>query len=305
MKQNIIRWYASSNWFAQFLKGISVIVLITLMPACETASKREKAAKAIKMQADMVANVDQLESSITVLTGQIEELNERANRLSKKISKMELGTSLQNDLLERSIATNVRLEVLNAKLNSLNAETMAFIKLMEKKHGISKSAHQSEVNRTLARIVSNDANTEVAIKNSAKNTSNTPIGKLLPHELYEKAYRAFLKGKHKDAIKGFTRYLSKFPESELSDNAAYWLGEAKFRIPDYKGAVTAFDSMAARYPASKKAPTAILRSATASFKIGDKKGGFHRLRSIVELFPETKEAMVAGEKLKQESKSSN
>jgi TolA-binding protein len=63
--------------------------------------------------------------------------------------------------------------------------------------------------------------------------------------------------------------------------------------------------MAARYPASKKAPTAILRSATASFKRGDKKGGFLRLRSIVELFPETKEAMVAGEKLKQESKSSN
>ncbi len=253
--------------------------------------------KNVKVQADISANLEQLHATITALTGQIEELNARSQMLSDRMDKLGSGLPSQQQVIENTRAANIRLERINDRLKTLSAETLAFIKLMERRSKISKRSHRQAVEEILGK---GESQTMATDKRSKKTVPQRPAES--PEELYQRAYNAYLSGDYDVSIKGFTEYLKRYPQTALSDNAAYWIGESYYGKAYYGDALKAFDEMVENYPKSNKAPAALLKSAYAMIKLSNEQAAAERFGRIIEQYPTSNEAILASERL--ESKKS-
>ena len=245
--------------------------------------------RSMKLQADVAANLDELNNSITTLAGQVAEINARAQMLSDKMNKIEHGDSGKR-ALDNVRAVNIRLEKLNFRVESLSNELVAFARLMEKRSGISRRAHKREVESVSRRSKEND---QAPAKPKAAEVKET----VEPGQLYQRAYNSYLRGVYDKAIGGFSEYVKRYPNTELSDNAAYWMGESYMEKADYKEAVAAFDNMVENYPGSNKAPSAMLKSAEAMDKMGDQAGAEVRLKLVIERYPTSREALTARQRI--------
>jgi tol-pal system protein YbgF len=116
---------------------------------------------------------------------------------------------------------------------------------------------------------------------------------------YERLLAAFREGDLEGARKGFTAFLSRYPNSDLAPNARYWLGESHYGKKDYKQAIDAYDRVELDYPQSEKVPAAILKKGYAYLALKDKKRATSAFRQIVTLYPKSPEAEKAGDKLSQ------
>ncbi|HEB72852.1 MAG TPA: tol-pal system protein YbgF [Nitrospirae bacterium] len=290
---------------------VTVFFLITLISVsgCESSAKKDAMLikmdsisdkvgflyKNAKVQADMAANLNQLQDSIAALTGQIAELNERTQMLSGRIENVERSASTRR-VGEDVKSANIRLEKISESLESLSAHIHAFIHLMEKKSGISRSRHRKAVIAVLNSGESGEmippdepGNINKFNKETKGRESRTPEG------LYQQSYGFFLQGEYDKAISGFRGYLSRYPDTDLSDNAAYWIGEALYGKADYSGASKSFDDMAESFSASNKAPSALLESAKSLLQLDEKEEAVKRYNLIIERYPTSSEAIIATE----------
>jgi len=290
---------------------VSVVFLITLVfiSGCESSGKKEAMLLKIdaiddkveflynntKVQADMAANLNQLQDSITALTGQIEELNARTQMLSGRIENAERGASVRR-VGESVKSANIRLEKISESIQNMSAHVYAFINLMEKKSGISKRRHRKAVIAVL-----NSGELKESIPSGEpenfKESNNEPAGRKTqtPEEQYQQSYGFFLRGEYDKAISGFREYLSRYPDTDLSDNAAYWIGEALYGKADYSGASKSFDDMAENFSGSNKAPSALLKSAKSLLQLGEKREAANRYNLIIARYPTSSEAIIATE----------
>ncbi|MBF0633969.1 MAG: hypothetical protein HQK85_04855, partial [Nitrospinae bacterium] len=110
------------NYTKLAIGRLTALAVVLLIPsACETVSKKEWAitqnqvtridervatiGKTLSLQADLAANIEQLRSSVSVMTGQIEEFNARTQMFSERLAKQEknLNETLaanRNDIIE-------------------------------------------------------------------------------------------------------------------------------------------------------------------------------------------------------------
>ncbi len=297
-----------------FRKVALIVALATIFPlsGCETTSREEKDLMLqriadidkrvkflhgnVKVQADMAANLEQLQRTMLTLTEQMKELNERSQSITENVTSS--GAAGNKIVLERTQAANARLEEINRKLNKLMAETLAFISLMEARNRISRRDHRAEVAKFyVSGSEGGNGATATGEEQAADGVAGSDFARLTPEDLYQQSYEAYLKGSHEVAVNGFTAYLERYPDTELSDNAAFWLGEAYYGKEEYGKALKAFDDMVADYPDSNKAPAGLLRSAFAMSKLGSEKSTIERLEKIIELYPTSSEAIIATERL--------
>ncbi len=248
--------------------------------------------KNMQLQADLMANMEQLQRSVLTVTGQIEEFNMRAQMLSQRMQKLERSFSemsrvYRSEVLERSAETNMKLEKLEKQVNDFSVETRAFIRLMEKKSGISEKRHR----KTATALSLKQAEPPVKQNGAVENII------VDPDDLYQRSYNSYLKGDYDSSIKGFSNYVKRYPETNLSDNAAYWIAESYYNKKDPVNAAKAFDEMAERYPTSNKAPTALLKSAHVLLDINSREKAIERLRKIVNDYSISSEAITATDML--------
>jgi len=117
-------------------------------------------------------------------------------------------------------------------------------------------------------------------------------------DLYNSAYRNFLKGDFAQAAVEFTEYVKRYPGTDLSDNSQYWLGEAYANQGKMKEAAEAFNLTAKNYPKSTKAPSALWRAAEIFEKFGAREEVRAILTKIRDNYPASYEAGLAEEKLR-------
>lgn len=245
-----------------------------------------------RAQADVAANLAMLQDSMVTLRGQIEELNARSEMLGGKIDESRKSIAF-SDVTEGLKAANIRLEKISERLNGLNVELMAYISLMEKKHGVTKSSHR----RAVESLMENGGVPGRALSPGGGAAGAQREKPPEPGELYQNSYNHYLKGDYGRAIEGFSLYLDNYPGTSISDNAAFWIAESHYAMKDYENAVKAYDSLVDKYPASNKAPSSLMKSATALSKLGDEQGERKRLRMIIERYPASNEAITASERL--------
>ncbi len=118
-------------------------------------------------------------------------------------------------------------------------------------------------------------------------------------EQYERLLGLFRDGNLEEARRGFSAFLTEYPNSELAPNARYWLGESHYGRKDYKQAIDSYDRVELDYPQSEKVPAAILKKGYAYLALKDRKRATSAFKQVVTLYPKSPEAGKAHVKLSQ------
>jgi len=116
---------------------------------------------------------------------------------------------------------------------------------------------------------------------------------------YEQVLALFRDGDLEGARRGFSAFLSEYPNSDLAPNARYWQGESYYGRKDFGKAIDAYDRVELDYPRSEKVPSAILKKGYAYLALKDMKRASSAFKQVVTLYPKSPEAGKASDKLTQ------
>jgi tol-pal system protein YbgF len=116
---------------------------------------------------------------------------------------------------------------------------------------------------------------------------------------YARAFDTLKSGNYGSAVMQFQQFLQDYPSSDLDDNAQYWLGEAHYVMRDYDAAAAAFRAVGEKYPQSRKAPDALLKLAYTQLDQQQDDAGRATLQQVVRRFPTSDAAKLATQRLSQ------
>lgn len=135
----------------------------------------------------------------------------------------------------------------------------------------------------------------------AINPSATAAAESLARERENKAYdvgsNAFRRGEFAAAIRGFSTFMTDFPQSQLASNALYWIGLSQFNLRDLREARTTQEMLIKKYPDSVKAPDALLIIASVQAEMGDAGSARNSYEDIIAKYPASDAAAKARTRL--------
>jgi tol-pal system protein YbgF len=233
--------------------------------------KSNLAAENQKLKADLLLQLENLQSEIRILSTGIDEYKELLKRPSQEIDRIrgEMEARLRS-LEEKKKTQEEKAKELEDRLKEPEGKTSGF------------ASKQMESERLAA---TKEASGEL------KGIS-TGMG-----DLYKDAYETFYKGDLEGARRKFEVFLKQYPNTELSDNAQYWIGETYYLKKDYERAVLEYEKAVVKYPEGDKIPAALFKQALAFFELGDKTNARNLLRRVIEKYPRSEQAEMAKKKL--------
>lgn len=107
----------------------------------------------------------------------------------------------------------------------------------------------------------------IAGTTAAQNSPSQQSGSQREKVAYQDAYDLLILGRNREAIAGFQRFLTDFPNGAYTDNALYWLGEANYVERQFRTAIENFNAVIFQFPSSRKVPDARLRKGFALFEL--------------------------------------
>ncbi len=114
---------------------------------------------------------------------------------------------------------------------------------------------------------------------------------------FDAALNELREGRYAEAIAGFQRFLTAYPNSKQAGEAQYWLGEAHYVSRDYSAAKEAFINLGLNYPQSERLPDALLKLGYIYGERGDNDRAREVLEKLVQVYPNTQAASLAGRRL--------
>ena len=114
---------------------------------------------------------------------------------------------------------------------------------------------------------------------------------------YDAASNLFRRNDFASAIDAFRAFLKDYPASPLAANAGYWIGISYANLRDYRSALAAQQEVVAKYPQSAKAPDAMLAIAAIQTEQGDSGSARNTLEDIIARFPTSEAAGKARTRL--------
>lgn len=104
--------------------------------------------------------------------------------------------------------------------------------------------------------------------------------------VYDASYQSFLRNDLPAAEKGFSSFVTSYPDDALASNAHYWLGRTYYQRKKFEPAAKAF---LAGYKKDKKsaiAPDALLHLGMSLAQLGEKDAACSTLKAIAKQFPD-------------------
>jgi tol-pal system protein YbgF len=223
-------------------------------------------------QAEVGAEMDQLRSEMSSLTGRVEDNEQLIKRnLEKDLGKEDVMVAALSALSQRVS----ELEVLVGKQQEHLGLKMPVKK--EAREGVSgPSGPEKSVPKGPVII-------------------EAPRSEEL--DLYDTSMAHFKEGKYEEAMKGFEALIKQYPNSDRSDNAQFWIGECYMGLKQHEKAILAYQEVIKKYPKGNKVPSAMLRQAIAFLEIEDKTSTRLLLKKIINKYPDSSEAQIAKKKL--------
>jgi tol-pal system protein YbgF len=209
-------------------------------------------------------------------------------------------TELDSRLLriERVLANQSLLD-LSQRIEAAQAETRALRgELDELQHSVTKTQDSQrdmygDLDRRLAALEGGGAAASAATNTNA----GLPVPQGDDRANYQAAFDALKDGKYDDAVNGFKRFLTTFPNSALADNAQYWLGEAHYVMKQYPDALRDFKTVIDKYPDSRKIPDALLKVGYCNYELKNYTEARSALGQVVSRYGDTTAARLAGQRL--------
>lgn len=209
-------------------------------------------------------------------------------------------TELDSRLLriERVLANQSLLD-LSQRIEAAQTETRALRgELDELQHSLTKTQDSQrdmygDIDRRLAALEGGGAAGAAATSANA----GLPVPQGDDRANYQAAFDALKDGKYEDAVNGFKRFLTTFPNSALADNAQYWLGEAHYVMKQYPDALRDFKTVTDKYPDSRKIPDALLKIGYCNYELKNYAEARSALGQVVSRYGDTTAARLAGQRL--------
>jgi tol-pal system protein YbgF len=177
--------------------------------------------------------LNQLQQAITMLTGQLEQLQYRNQQLQQQMEKMQADYEYRLDSLEKGKGGG----------------------------GGSRPTPTPVPQQRLAPPVPETA--AATPPAAAGNTAGAD-------QMYNDAFKKLQDGDYAGAERGFKAFLQTNPKHTLAGNAQYWLGETYYARRDYQNAMTAFAEGYKVYKASPKGPDNLLKLGVTLAVLGRK-----------------------------------
>ncbi|MFN7271940.1 MAG: tol-pal system protein YbgF [Gammaproteobacteria bacterium] len=214
--------------------------------------------------AELSTRIDQLESQLRALRGELEtQANEQA-ALRKQL------TDLAGELDRRLVAAPVPVAV---------PATVATA---------SPPAAAAPAAAAAAAAATSPAST--APKAAPAAAEPDTLG---PVQRYQLAFEALRAADYPKAIAGFDDMIARYPDHALATNARYWLGRSLVLQQDHARAVDAFAAALAGPLESARVPDAMLRKAQSELQLGRRDAASATLQQLIERFPDSEPARQA------------
>ncbi len=199
-------------------------------------------------------------------------------------------------LVQTSNATNARITALSNELKDLNEKMQAnsFTPRELKDSGTAPPAAASEPQQGSPSTVPQvSAKIEVINQDTTTREKSDAIS-----AAYMEAFGLYSANDYAAAIKAFSVFLEKHPDTEYAVNAQYWIGECYYSQSNLSLALDSFRKVVEKYPKGKKVPDALLKTGYTLIAMKETEKGRAVLASLVEKYPNSPAAAKAKERLR-------
>ncbi len=149
------------------------------------------------------------------------------------------------------------------------------------------------------------------MKKASKASSQPEYRKVIPQQpkvkkaskpmsaraLYQNSRKFLLNKQYKNAVRGFSSFITKYPAHDLADNSLYWLGETYYTQEKYKKAIHHFQTLLEKYPRGEKMPDALLKAGYAYMALGNTDTAKQYFTRLLKNYPFAPAAQKAQTKL--------
>lgn len=278
-----------------------------------------------KRQATSSDQIDQLQSEIQNLRGQLEETAHMNRMLTEQNKELEssFNTFSSKSAEERAAILKQNQEqdkVNEAKLAQLSEKlaTLQGAKIKEAERRAREASRRAEEARAKANqsgynLKKADTTTHIAadkkkvIENGpaqkVEAETKTPVvsktkakeeaGSSADNGLFSLAMTDYNKGNYAGAFKQFESYIAKNATGEKGIEARYMMGECLFKQKDYDQAILQYQKIVSNYPQNPKAAAALLRQGMAFESLSDKETAKIIYKKIMTTYGNSPEAATA------------
>ncbi len=211
------------------MKKLPLRLLILVALALPTAATAQRADPVY-----IEDRLNQLQQAISLLTGQIEQLQYRNQQLQQQMEKMQTDYEFRLDQMEKGGG----------------------------RPGGAPAARPTTPPTAAA---------PPAGKPPAAAAGAPPAAAAgAADQVYNDAFKKLQDGDYAGAEKGFQAFVQRNPQHALAGNAQYWLGETYYARRDYQNAMTAFAEGYKAYKSSPKGPDNLLKLGVTLATLGRK-----------------------------------
>ena len=226
--------------------------------------------------------LSELEEQFRTLTNNFEEINFKLDKLSNRITKIQIDNQMRFEDLE--VSGNASTDEIKKLPGSGEAQDLG----QALEIGVSDSdvaaAEQIQKTQSIESV-------GTVITETAERTE-----KILPEDSPEKQYEfavSFIKvGDYETAELALREFVDNNSQHQLAGNAQYWYGET-FRVRQlYQDAATAYLDGYQKYPKSKKAPVNLLKLGVMLVQIGEKEQGCSMILGVKDQYPKANQSVI-------------
>ena len=255
-----------------FRKGPDADAVLAAPPGPANPEAAAEPSQPVPDLGPMMRRVDELEASVTRLTGQMEELGHRIDQLVTQTERMQ--KQMEFDATQRA----------NAQI----------------------TAAPPPPGDQLASVAP-DANAPAPLPGSpppapatpgvlgqipAGSTLPTPAPAPDPKRDFDSAMNLLSRAQYDDASDAFRKFAADNPEDERASAALYWTGDIAYSAKkDYAGAAREFAELLKRYPMAPRAPDSMLKLGLSLFQLGQKNEGCAALAALPAKYPQASPAI--------------
>lgn len=185
-----------------------------------------------------------------------------------------------------------QIEALNTELRKLRGQNEELV------HGL-KDAEKREkdfyvdLDARLRHFESKEEAAAAAPPTPEPPASADPFDPAAENRAYEADYALFKSGKHAEAVKAFSEFVKKYPESVHLPNAYYWQGSAQFALGDYKSALATYRALMKKYPAAPRVADTLFGIAGCQQELKQTAEAQKTLKQLVAKYPSSEAAAKA------------
>ncbi len=282
-----------------------------------------------KRQAASSDQIDQLQSEIQNLRGQLEEtahmnrmLTEQNKELESSFQTFSTKSKEEREAIlkqnqEQDKIREAKLAELSQKLAALQASKLkdaerrareasrraeeAREKANQAKYNLHRSETTTHITADKKKSIVDEGTHRIAASEKKTSSTSTPPTKAKPaaaessagNDVYNLAMSDYKKGNYAGAFKQFETFTAKNQTGEKSIEARYMMGECLFKQKDYDQAILQYQKIVSNYPQNPKAAAALLRQGMAFESLSDKETAKIIYKKIMTSYGNSPEAATA------------